>query len=131
MEGPLITFLKAHAAVAAQVGTRVYPALRPQDSALPCLVVTLIASPGSYVFGARASLSRSLIQVDVYGETWTSANNAGAAVLAALDGLAGTMMGTVRVAACQRANVRSTAERGPHQVDPIHRRMIEFRLWHS
>jgi hypothetical protein len=66
--------LKATAAVAALVSTRVYQLKLPQSPTLPAIRVQLISEPGTLHMRGVDSLYRSLIQVDAYARESDAAN---------------------------------------------------------
>lgn len=79
----------AGAGVAALVGVRAYPAVRPQGSPLPALVYQLVSSPGAYHMGGVSGLRSARVQVDVYGASYAEGQAVADAVELALSGASG------------------------------------------
>ena len=97
------TRLAADAAVAADVGTRIFPRAMPQDATLPAIVYQLISSNSDDALDGAAGIATALVQVDVYADTHLAANNTAEDVRASLHGFTGTM-GDETVSALQLAN---------------------------
>jgi len=85
------TRLAADAAVAADVGTRIFPRAMPQDATLPAIVYQLVSSTSDDAIGGAAGMATALLQVDVYADTHLAANNTGEDIRAALHGFTGTI----------------------------------------
>ncbi|MEC9433874.1 MAG: DUF3168 domain-containing protein [Pseudomonadota bacterium] len=86
--------LLAASPVAALVGTRVYPNVRPQGTELPALVLTVISGGREYHFGGVSALATRRVQADAYGATAAGAMALSDAVEAALSGLRAVQGGT-------------------------------------
>jgi hypothetical protein len=93
MEEALIAKLLATAGVTALVGTRVFPGARPQGSGLPAIVLNLIAAEPSYSDDGEDGIETARIQIDCWGESYTSAKLTARAVKAALSAFGGTIAG--------------------------------------
>jgi hypothetical protein len=74
----LVTKLKATSAVTAIVSTRIYPMLRPRDSALPCIVYEVISN--SHVNDASGTTTTREMRISLdciagtYAGAWALAN---------------------------------------------------------
>lgn len=95
MEEAVIAKLLATAGVAALVGTRIYPGSRPQASALPAVVMTVISKTPSYSDDGEDGIAEARVQLDCWGATYSSAKTLARAVTAALSAFGGTASGVV------------------------------------
>ena len=93
MEEALIAKLLADAGVSALVGTRVYPGVRPQATALPAIVFNMISANPSYSDDGEDGIAEARVQLDCWGATYTDAKKAARAVKAALSAFGGTVNG--------------------------------------
>lgn len=93
MEEALIAKLLATTAIAALVGTRIYPGAKPQGSALPAIVCNLISALPSYSDDGEDGIREDRIQIDCWAETYTAAKLTARAVVAALSAFQGTVSG--------------------------------------
>jgi hypothetical protein len=80
VETAVINYLLAGSAVAAIVGTRVYPVTRPQGSSLPAVTVTRISGGPLYADDGEVGLDNARLQVDSWGTTYAAAKDLAAAV---------------------------------------------------
>lgn len=94
MESDLIAKLKAVAAVAALVGTRVYVKV-PQDTEYPLIRITRISSNSAQHTGGAAGICQAIVQIDCISRTVTSAKNVVEEVREAMMGWRGTQGDTV------------------------------------
>ena len=69
-ESDLFTWLLADTDIAAKVSTRIYPLVKPQDGALPCLRVSLTANESEIHLGGPAGFATDDIQIDCYANTF-------------------------------------------------------------
>lgn len=87
----LRAFLLADPAIAARVGTRVYPQILPQNATLPAIVGTQTTGIRmSHLHGA-ASLARPRYQLDAWDSSFTGAATLGALIRARSEAYVGTM----------------------------------------
>lgn len=63
----LVAHMGATAAIAALVGTRIYPLFRPQGSALPCIVWQVISIPRDYHLAGASNLPVARVQIKSVG----------------------------------------------------------------
>tara|TARA_B100000809_G_scaffold154054_1_gene151418 strand:- start:1083 stop:1505 length:423 start_codon:yes stop_codon:yes gene_type:complete len=87
----LRTYLLTDTAIAADVGTRIFPRAMPQDATLPAIVFQLISSISVDQVDSAAGIANALVQVDIYGETHLAANNLAEDVRNAVHGYSGSM----------------------------------------
>lgn len=82
--------LASNAAVAALVGTRIYPETAPNEADLPLIVYTVRTADG---LDGNAPMMRCTITANCYAATDASAESVGAAIRAVLDGFDGNGTG--------------------------------------
>lgn len=80
------SILVANVAVAALVGTRVYPGILPQDPTYPAVVLNVINAMDPVTHDGDAGLVDGMLQVDCYAETYAGMAGLYDAVKAALNG---------------------------------------------
>ena len=95
MAEALIAKLLADPGIAALVGTRIYPGVRPQAGPLPAIVFNLISATPSYSDDGEDGIAEKRVQIDCWGVTYTDAKKTARAVTAALSAFGGTV-NTVR-----------------------------------
>lgn len=83
-EADLVALLRASAAVAAIVGTRIWPVRMPDNATLPGVVYQRVSTVESPDLGAR-SLRESRFQLDCWADRFGDTVTTAAAVIAALD----------------------------------------------
>lgn len=84
------SLLSTDAAIAALVGTRIYPIILPQTPTFPAITYTKVGA-GRYVqHGGSVGVIDTTIQIDCYDTTILGAKNLAAAVVARCHALAGT-----------------------------------------
>ena len=93
IEDALYSLLAASGAVASHVGDRIYPVVRPQNSALPAIVYQQISGPRSHAMDGPSSLVESTWQVSCWAASYTQAEQLMDAVRSTLDGYSGTVAG--------------------------------------
>jgi len=102
VSGIVSVLIAANATAHALIAGRVYPGVAKQETAYPCVVVSLVTPNPTNTKRAASDLDLTLVQVDVYGSTYTSAASTSAAIRTALDYYSGTVTltggGTVSVA---------------------------------
>lgn len=76
--------LIADAGVSALVGTRIFPMIRPQDSALPAVRYQVISDPRPEHLKGYDGARSSRVQYDCFAETYLGARALANAVIAAL-----------------------------------------------
>lgn len=81
----LYSLLSGNAGVAALVGTRIYPQVRPQADPLPALVYTVVDDiPAGSLAGWTSGLSNARVQIDAYAKGYIAAETLADAVRTAL-----------------------------------------------
>ena len=73
MEEALIAHLLATSALAALIGTRLYPGSRPQGGTLPAITMNVISSTPGYSDDGEDGIQEDRVQFDCWGNTYTSA----------------------------------------------------------
>lgn len=82
-------FLLADSAIAAVVGTRVYPVMLPQKPVLPAVRYTTISSSRVVSSQRDLALAAPRIQVDVFASTFAAADNLAQLILRRLSAARG------------------------------------------
>lgn len=90
----LVTLVTEDAAVAALIGTRMYPALIPQDAVLPALAYQQISEPGLYSHEGDVGLMVVRMQFTAQATSYASARAVLDALRAVLTGYSGTVNNT-------------------------------------
>lgn len=91
IEQALYDHLRLDAAVAALVGTRIYPDLAPQEPEPPLLVYQRISTPRDYSQSGETGLVNPRFQITCVAKTTTQLRNLADAVRFRLNGFKGTM----------------------------------------
>ena len=125
-EGAIRARLLADAAVAAIVGTRITWAIRPQNGALPCVVLTLASGERPETLEGY-SLRRSRVQVDCWSTDALAGVGLRDAVQAALAG-PWTASGHRFERVSFEGQAGSAEQAG---TDFIHRQSFDARLFHT
>jgi hypothetical protein len=89
MEEGIIAKLLATSGVTDLVSQRVSPGRRPQASALPAITLTTISGAPVYTDDGESGLASASIEINCWGETYSSAKAVARAVKAALSAFAG------------------------------------------
>lgn len=109
VEEAVRTKLTGTAAVAALVGTRIYPLYLPTDTTLPAVAYERISTRRNYAHGGQQSPTTARLQYDVIATTLAGAMAVGDAIRVALSGYTGTSAG-VKIASCLLTNELSQDE---------------------
>jgi hypothetical protein len=128
MEQAIIAKLLATGAVAAIVGTRVFPGSRPQASALPALVFNTISGAPVYTDDGEAGLEEARIQIDCWAETYSASKTLAGAVKASLSAFSGTSSG-VTFQNILIITERDRREGGSNAPEYLFRVILEFTVW--
>jgi len=125
-------FLLADADVASVVGTRVFPAPAPQNTAAPFVTLQRVSTERVYSDDGYSKLCGPLLQIDCwsdapeYAGSYLEAKKAAQAVRHALNGFRG-MMGPLRV---QETTIETEHDLFDAQ-DRTRRVSYDFRFWHD
>lgn len=92
VSGIIANRIAANVPANAAVGGRVYPGVLKQQTAYPAVCVNLIFPGPLNTKTNPSNLDIALVQVDIYGSTYTSVADASALIRAALDYQAGTFI---------------------------------------
>lgn len=128
VSGIVSVLIAANATAHALIAGRVYPGVAKQETAYPCVVVNLV-NPGATTTKREVSnLDITMVQVDVYGSTYTATAAASAAIRTALDNYSGTVTltggGTTVVAGITYTNEMDGYVERPD----IFRRITEYHI---
>jgi len=91
IEPALRSELINNAAVAAMVGTRVYPMHLPQGYTLPAISYQMISAPRAWSTTGPVGQVQARVQVDCWAETYDGAKSLSNGVRLALDNFRGTL----------------------------------------
>ncbi len=98
------TFLLANTALAALIGTRIYPLQLPQNAVLPAVVQQTVSDVHELHQSGPAGYPTARVQYDCWGASYLSARAVAAALRMAVDGTYGAM-GTMNVWAARVGNM--------------------------
>jgi hypothetical protein len=87
-ETRLVAKLKGTSTISAIVGTRVYPMIRPQNAALPCIVWEISGDRPSNYAGGTSGTSEMSIALDCIASTYAGAKALGDLVASTMSGFA-------------------------------------------
>lgn len=120
--------LVADAGVTAEVGTRVYPEMMPQNPTLPALTYQQVSQQNvDETLQGSSQLGVARFQISCYAEKYIDADSAARAVDAAMQDFAGTM-GSVTVYGVERDNI---IDLGEQDGDNITRRvLLDYSIFH-
>lgn len=126
LEAALRTYVLADAAIAAAVGTRMYPRSAPQSPTLPLLVYQRIDTRRGHDLGGPDGLPRTRVQITVWAAGVQSAVDTAALVRKRLDGFYGKW-GTVAVGSCLCVGERDTDDPQTGRAGVGHDYMIQYQ----
>lgn len=127
--GPLVrTLLLSDAAIAALVGTRVYPTILPQASTFPAITYQRISRiPVADHLSDVGALARPRVQVDSWAGTRDGAEALGEAVRRKLNGYRGPVAGSEDVQMIQLDAVRDLYDDDVK----LHRHSADYFVFHE
>lgn len=109
------------------VADEVHWSVRPQNTPLPCVVLTVVADNRSQNMGGLDTFRDTRVQIDCYGATYKAAADLREAVIDAV-----LPEATVSGVTFLRAFVNTVLDRGDQtEAGFIHREMIDLSLWHN
>jgi len=135
MKAEFRTFLRSAAGVYALVGgttnaARIYWVKRPQNGAVPDILLHEVSGPDTYTMRGRVRLRGVLVQVDCWGRGDDGGLEAGAirdAVVAALDALNDAPTETLIAAFIE--DRREELDAGEDGDADLYRSSLDVRLW--
>jgi hypothetical protein len=130
MEEGLIAKLLATSGVTSLVQARVYPGRRPQASVLPAVAMNRISGAPVYTDQGEAGLATARVEIDCWGETYTSAKQTARAVIAALSAFFGTAGGYTFQYVLLDAE-RDFSEAGSNAAEYLYRTNLDFIVWYQ
>ena len=83
-EKSLVATLKANTALTALVGTKIFPLIVPQGTALPCISYQRISGMPANTLSGHSGLEEIDLQIDVWAKTYAEAKTIAKAVRAAM-----------------------------------------------
>ena len=87
-ETRLVANLKATSTITALTGTRIYPMIRPQGAALPCIVYEITSDRPSNTAGGTSGTWEMSIALDCIATTYSGAKALGDLVASTMNGFA-------------------------------------------
>ena len=93
IEAAIVSLLEGDAAVAAMVGTRIYPAAIPQGEPAPSIAYWRVSTGRRLRYDAPDGTSSARYQLDMQASDYTAARALAAAVRHALNGYRGSVAG--------------------------------------
>ena len=91
IKAPLRDYLLEDAAVAAAVGTRIFPGRMPQGEARTSIVITEVSGDGDHTNDGPSGLTRQRVQIDSWSSNPDTAADLARAVKERIDGLRGVL----------------------------------------
>jgi hypothetical protein len=89
VEQAVVQLLKADTAVAALVGTKIYPQIAPQNKVYPYIIYHLVTQTVLRHLGSASNLNYERQQLDLYADTYEEVKDLEEKVFQALDGFRG------------------------------------------
>ena len=121
--------LLADAAVAALVGTRIYPVVLPQAPQYPAISFQTISGESHYALGGHSGLASPRIQVDCWAESFDAVMALRSAVIACLGGYRGTVAGVTIQGMFKVAEVDAFEPELTQTGARIWRKTLDFNIW--
>jgi len=129
IESGLYAELAAHVALAALVGTRIYPNDHPPRPTLPMVTYKQVAVQAVQVASEPTTLQGPIYQLTSWGTTYTSARAVAAQVLDCLDGFAGKL-GTGVLIEPEKAQIAWVNQFDLPDPDTGWKRVVQdFQIW--
>lgn len=127
VEVALRSRLKADAAVAAIVATRIDWSVRPQRSAMPAIVLQVVSDVRPQTFKENTGTRETRVQIDCYALTRAQAISLRDAVINAI-----SSGGTFFSVSFSRTFINNVIDRGENtDTGFVHRELIDASIWHS
>ena len=94
MQLGIVKLLRDDATVAGLVGARIYPSVKPQSGAFPCVVYSRVDGIRDYHHKGPSGLVNSRLQIDIYATSYPLTKQVHGAIVAVLNGYSGTVAGS-------------------------------------
>lgn len=91
VSGPIAEIIELDATANALMGGRIYPNVLKQETTYPAAAVTLVSNRPTNTKTQASDLDLVSVQIDVYGQTYSSTAGASAAIRTALDYFSGSV----------------------------------------
>ena len=128
MEEGIIARLLATSGVTALVSTRVSPGRRPQASALPAIDVNTISGAPVYTDDGESGLASARVEINCWGQTYSSAKLVARAVKAALSAFVGESAG-ITFQNVLLDDERDFSETGSNAAEYLFSTNLDFIVW--
>lgn len=118
----LFSLLSGTSAITSLVGTRIYPQVIPQGSAMPAVAYSVVDEvPENSLTGWSSGLSNARVQVDAYAPTYVSAQ-----------ALADAIAGALATYQTSGLSVLLESKRDGYEDETsLHRVSLDFSMWVS
>jgi hypothetical protein len=130
MEEGIIAKLLATGGVTALVATRVYPGRRPQASALPAIDIASISGVPVYTDDGESGLASARVEINCWGQTYSSAKTVARAVKASLSAFVGQSAG-ITFQNILLDSERDFSETGSNAAEYLFRTNLDFIIWYE
>lgn len=128
VSGIIAVRIAANATAHALLSNRVYPGKVKQEAGYPAVAVNLITPGPTNTKTGDSDIDITLVQVDIYGSTYTSTANTASAVRAALDYYSGTVSLTGGGSANVASITYETEHDGFSDNAELYRRIQEYYI---
>lgn len=133
MEAAFKQLLESSVSISAIAGDRIYPIILPQGFTRPAVTYQLISKPRQYTQeGEAASLAASLVQVDLWGDTYADVVALRNALTSTVDAILSEDVGSPPVYFNKifLVNERDGYEAALDQVGPaLYRKSVDLEVW--
>lgn len=129
MEEAFLARLRADAALATIVGTRVVWIERPQGSALPAVTLQVISPGRDYTYAGADGTANPRVQADCWGRTYLEAKLVSRAMIAAVEQRA--TMGGINFAPAFIDGARDMATEELPGGEKVYRVSLDIIVWNS
>lgn len=129
IEEALYSQLTGNAGVTAIAGTRVYPAMLPQNVTLPAISYVRVDTVSVQSHSGNSGLARARFQISAWASTFTVARNLAEKIRLALESFRGSFGGTVAVGGILFIDHSTFVEVDGDQ--RIHQHALDFAIWHE
>ena len=105
------------------------PHLRPQGEALPSVTLSRISGGPLYADDGEVGLLSARMQIDAWGETYTSAKTLARAVTERLSAVRDVVQGATNFMYVTLEDERDLSETGANRAEYLHRVSLDFIVW--
>ncbi len=132
IEKALYGYMSGHASIIAQVGTRVYPEVAPEDTIYPFITFNVTSEAHDHSMDGATGMANPRIQIDVWAEKISDRVITAEAIRTSMDGFRGDMGDDdLNIRSCflqDKTNFQEPTGEGKGK--PVYRSSIDFSIWH-